>query len=188
MDASKSTTFKNPKRNRLNIACVYLTNYFAADDQGEIAKAKTVLDQHNLQLEVWGASKTFNNTLNYPDPVPHDFYDDAVNKQTYTALLTSARALISKNCSFSTFLTVVFGQFKHPGIGITPPGMPIAAPLCLVSPNPNPDKMDLLHEMGHAASLHHETAAANFMNLANGRSEVMRFQVESFAKAWYAVG
>ena len=188
MDPSKSTTFKNPKRNRVNIACVYLTNYFAADDQGEIAQAKTVLDDHNLQLEVWGAAKTSLNTLNYPDPVPHDAYDDAVNKATYTALVKSARLLISKNCPFSTFLTVVFGQFKHPGIGITPPGMPTMAPLCLISPNPNKDKMDLLHEMGHAASLHHESAATNFMNLASGRSEMMKFQVEKIANSYYAVG
>lgn len=188
MDSSNSTTFRNLKRNRLNIACVYLTNYFQSDDQGEIAKAKAVLDRHNLQLEVWGAEKTSQNTLYYPDPVPHDAYDDAANKATYTALVKSARSLISPRCSFSTFLTVVFGQFQHPGIGITPPGMPTTMPLCLISPNVNPDKMDLLHEMGHAASLHHESPAANFMNLASGRSEMMKFQVEKMAASWYAVG
>jgi hypothetical protein len=49
--------------------------------------------------------------------------------------------------------------------------------------------MDLLHELGHAADLHHEDAISkNFMNQTSGRSEMMRFQIEKRAKAWYAVG
>jgi len=191
MDDSKSTTFRNPKRTKLNIACVYLTNYFLADDQGEIAMAKTVLDSHNLQLEVWplGGIKYAGNTLIYPDPVPHDAYDDEVNKVTYKDLLTRARGLIQSKCTFSVYATVVFGQFQHPGKGITPPGMPITTPLCIISPNPNVDKMDVLHEMGHAADLHHEDAISkNYMNQTSCRSEMMKFQVEKMAKSWYAVG
>ncbi|MBK9153625.1 MAG: hypothetical protein IPM25_05335 [Chloracidobacterium sp.] len=190
MDPSKVTTFKLPKRAKVNIICVYLSNYFLNDDQGEVAKAKSVLDNHNIQLEVWpqGAAKTINNTLNYPDPVPHDPYDDAVNKVTYTDLLTRARSLVSSKVPFSVFATVVFGQFKHVGIGITPPSVGLVTPLCIVSPNGNSDKMDVLHELGHASNLHHEDGIAkNFMNGTNGRSEMMRFQVEKMAKSWFAV-
>jgi len=190
MDPSKNTSFKLSKRVKVNIACVYLTNYFLNDDQGETGKAKSVLDSHNIQLEVWppSAAKTPNNTLIYPDPVPHDAYDDAVNKVTYKDLLTRARSLISSKVPFSVFATVVFGQFQHPGIGITPPSVGLVTPLCIVSPNGNSDKMDVLHELGHASDLHHEMGyAKNFMNPTNGRSEMMRFQVEKMAKSWFAV-
>jgi hypothetical protein len=191
MDPSKATNFKNPKRIRLNIACVYLTNYFLADDQGEVNQAKKALDDHNIQLEVWppGAMKAPANTLTYPEPVRHDSYDDAANKVTYTDLLTRARNLVSSKVPFSVFATVVFGQFTHPGIGITPPSVGLITPLCIISPNGNADKMDLLHELGHASDLHHEDPIPkNFMNQTNGRSEMMRFQVEKMAKSWFAVG
>jgi hypothetical protein len=187
-DPSKATNFRNPKRIRLNIACIYLTNYFKSDDQGEVGQAKTVLDSHNLQLEVWpmNGAKRDGNTLIYPEPVPHDAYDDAVNRKTYSELLMSARALALNKCGFSVFATVVFGQFAHRGIGITPPGF-LMTPLCIISPNGNSDKMDLLHELGHAADLHHEDPIPkNFMNQTNGRSEMMRFQVEKMAKSWYS--
>jgi hypothetical protein len=190
MDPAKDTNFKNPKRVKVNIACVYLTNYFKGDDQGEVGQAKKVLDSHNLQLEVWpqGGVRYAGNILEYPDPVPHDAYDDAVNKVTYTDLLKRARNLVSSKVPFSVFATVVFGQFQHPGIGITPPSVGFITPLCIISPNGNPDKMDLVHELGHAADLHHEDSIPkNFMNRANGRSELMRFQIEKIAKSWYAV-
>jgi hypothetical protein len=186
----KDTNFRNEKRIKLNIACVYLTNYFKSDDQGEVGQAKSVLDSHNLQLEVWpeGGKKYAGNTLIYPDPVPHDAYDDEKNKATYRDLLAKARSLIGSKCPLSVYVTVVFGQFQHPGIGITPPGMPITTPLCIISPNGNADKMDLLHEIGHAADIHHEDSIAkNFMNQTNGRSEMMKVQVEKMAKSWYAV-
>jgi hypothetical protein len=48
--------------------------------------------------------------------------------------------------------------------------------------------MDVLHELGHASDLHHEGEAKNFMNPTDGRSEMMRFQVEKMAKSWFAVG
>jgi hypothetical protein len=187
----KDTGFSSSKRVKLNIVCVYLTNYFKPDDQGEVGQAKKVLDSHNLQLEVWpqGGVKYAGNTLEYPDPVPHDSYDDEANKKTYRDLLNRARSLVSGKVSFSVYATIVFGQFQHPGIGITPPKMPITTPLCIISPNANPDKMDLLHELGHAADLHHEDSISkNFMNQTNGRSEMMKFQVEKMAKSWYAVG
>jgi hypothetical protein len=189
--ADTDTNFRNPRRTRLNIACIYLTNYFLGDDQGEVGQARKVLDSYNLQLEVWPpqAIKYEGNTLEYPDPVPHDFYDDEPNKQTYRDLLARARSLVHSKVPFSVYATVVFGQFKHPGIGITPTKMPITTPLCIISPNANPDKMDLLHELGHASDNHHEDGSPkNFMNQANGRSEMMKFQIEKMARSWYAVG
>jgi hypothetical protein len=189
-DPDKVTNFKNPKRVKLNIACVYLSNYFLADDQGVVAGAKKLLDAHNLQLEVWpqGGQKTDGNTLIYPEPVPHDAYDDEENRKTYKDLLMRSRALVASKCTYSVFATVVFGQFKHVGKGITPPGL-LMTPLCIISPNANSDKMDLLHELGHGSDVHHEDGTPkNFMNQTDGRSEMMKFQVEKMAKSWFAVG
>ena len=118
MDPEKSTTFRNPRRVKLNIAVVYLNNYFLPDDQGGIARTRDALDQHNLQLEVWPpqGARTSANTLIYPYPeVPHDAYDDAVNRANYKALLNSARDLVRNRVTYSNYLTVVYGQFKHPG-------------------------------------------------------------------------
>ena len=189
--ADNDTNFRNPTRVRLNIACVYLSNYFKSDDQGEVGQAQKVLDSHNLQLEVWPPSgqKYAGNTLTYPDPVPHDFYEDAPNRATYKDLLLRARSLVAGKITFSAYATVIFGQFQHPGIGIAPRGMPITTPMCIISPNANPDKMDLLHELGHTADLHHEDRISkNFMNQTNGRSEMMKFQIEKMARAWNTVG
>jgi hypothetical protein len=62
-------------------------------------------------------------------------------------------------------------------------------PLCIISPNANSDKMDLLHELGHGSDVHHEDGTPkNFMNQTDGRSEMMKFQVEKMAKSWFAVG
>jgi hypothetical protein len=189
-DPEKVTNFKSKKRVKINIACVYLTNYFLNDDQGEVSQAKKSLDDHNLQLEVWpaGAIKTPGNTLIYPEPVPHDAYDEEENRKTYKDLLSRARGLVSSKVPFSVFATVVFGQFKHVGKGITPPYTGLITPLCIISPNPNPDKMDVLHELGHASDLHHEDAVGtNFMNGTNGRSEMMKYQVEKMARSWFSV-
>src|SRR5215217_4274219 len=155
-DPDKVTNFKNPKRIKLNIACVYLSNYFKTDDQGEVGMAKKLLDSHNLQLEVWpmNGAKSDGNTLIYPNPVPHDPFDEELRRKTYKDLLMSARALVAAKCGFSVFATVIFGQFDHRGIGITPPGF-LMTPLCIISPNANTDKMDLLHELGHASDVHH---------------------------------
>lgn len=192
MDDSKSTTFKNTKRVRLNIACVYLSNYFLSDDQGEVAKARTILDDHNLQLEVWpqNGMKYAGNTIIYPEPVPDDAFDPEVKKAAYKALRAQAQDLIKSKVAFATYMLVVFGQFKESGIGVTPPSLTLGvSPGCMISPNGNPDKMDLLHEMGHAADVHHEEKIPkNFMNPTTGRSEMMKFQIEKMAKAWYAVG
>jgi hypothetical protein len=188
----RDINFRNPKRVRLNIVCVYLSNYFKADDQGEVAKAKTVLDTHNLQLEVWpeGGKKYAGNTIIYPDPVPEDPYDDEVKRAAYKALRAQAQDLVKSKVTFATYMLVIFGQFKEPGIGVTPAALTLGVSRgCMISPNGNTDKMDLLHEMGHGADLHHEEAVRkNFMNPTDGRSEMMKFQVEKMAKAWYAVG
>src|ERR1043166_669477 len=97
--ADRDKAFRNPKRVRLTIACIYLSNYFPSDDQGVIAKARAMLDEHNLQLDVWpdNGQKYAFNTLPYSsNPGPHD--DDA-----YKELRAAVDDKIKKGgCTFIT--------------------------------------------------------------------------------------
>src|SRR5450631_1204696 len=97
--------FRNTKRARLTIACIYLDNYFKKDDQGVVGKALDMLNMHNLQLDVWPANGQKNafNTLAYgSDPVPHN--DDA-----YKTLRAAVDEKIKKGgCTFVIPLPIVF--------------------------------------------------------------------------------
>jgi hypothetical protein len=186
--SDRDTDFRNPKRVRLTIACVYLSNYFPKDDQGVIAKARAILDEHNLDVDVWpdNGKKQAINTLAYSaDPVPHD--DEA-----YKALRAAVDEKIKKGgCTFVIPLPIVFCQFQYSGHGTTPHAMKKLTHACLISTTVNNDKVTLVHEMGHAAGLGHENGQGNrgnFMHEAEPRSQMYRFQVEKMAKAMYAVG
>lgn len=66
----RELNYRLPKRVKLNIACIYLDNYKKADDRGVIAKAKEVLEKHNIELNVWpgtGMKQPGVNTLTYLD-------------------------------------------------------------------------------------------------------------------------
>ena len=180
--------FKNPKRIRLTIACIYLDNHFKNDDQAVIRKAKDMLDEHNLALDVWpdNGQKFAFNTLNFGyDIIPHE-------EDVYKALRAAVDEKIKQGgCTFILPMPVVFCQFKHPGLGVVPPYMKKLTDACLIAPDPNPDKVTLIHELGHGAGLNHEKGAsnaANFMHELNGRSQMYKYQVEKMAKAMYAVG
>jgi hypothetical protein len=183
----RDSRFRNSKRVRLTIACIYLDNYFKKNDQGVVIKAFDMLDEHNLHLDVWPANGQKNafNTLEYSsDPVPH-------NDEAYKALRSAVDEKIKKGgCTFVIPLPIVFCQFQYPGHSITPPAMKKLTLACLISPTANNDKVMLLHEMGHAADLNHEKGDSNrgnFMHEAEPRLLMYRFQVEKLAKAIYAV-
>lgn len=134
---NRDTQFRNPKRVRLTITCIYLDNYFERDDLGVIAKARVLLEEHNLQLGVWpdnGWKNAFNTLAYDPDPVP-------IDDQAYKALRVAIDQKIRQGgCTFVIPLPIVFCQFKHPGHGIVPPAMKKFTPACLISPTPNKDR------------------------------------------------
>ena len=183
------TNYKHHKKVRLTIACVYLTNHFRPDDQGTIAKAKEMLERHGLELDVWPAfgKKMSINTLDFGyDIIPDD--DDV-----YKALRAAAAEKIKQGgCTFVAPMPVIFTQFKHWGLGVTPPQMATKyTPACLIAPDVNTDKMTLIHEMGHGAGLFHENGPAhakNFMYFGENRTNMYKHQVEKLAKATFAVG
>lgn len=181
------TSFQLPKRVRLTVACVYLDNYYPKDDQGVIAKAKSLLADYGIQLALWpdnGQKFPFNTLKMSWDQVPHE-------PGAYRALRAAVDDNIKNNgCTFVIPLPVVFCQFQHPGHGITPPDMKKLTRACLISTSVNKDKITMVHEMGHAASLDHEHGdghRGNIMHEAEPRSFMYRYQGERMAKAMFAV-
>lgn len=183
-----NTTYRNPKRIRLTIGCVYLSTYYTHDDRGVIAKAREVLDRHNIELDVFpanGAKSPFN-TINH-DQLPKDTMED------YTVIYNMAKAKLKQmGCTFAIPLPVVFGQYKSYGYGIAPKvHKQHLTRLVMIAPTGNADKMDLLHEIGHAAELQHDNRDGpprNFMHEASPRSVMYQYQVQAVAKALFSVG
>ena len=181
------TNYRLNKRIRLTIACLYLNSYFAANDRGVIAKAREVLDQHNIQLDVFPeyGLKTSWNTLSYDKSVKDE-------PEAYKELYKAAKEKIKQmGCTYIIPLPVIFGQYESGGYAIAPKVPGELTRLCMISPTGNADKMDLLHELGHAAELHHDTtdgSPRNFMHVANPRSVMYKYQVEALGKAPFSVG
>ncbi len=184
------TNFRLHKRVTLNVAALYLPSYFLPDDHGTLKAARTLLEAHNIGLRIWpyAGEKTSVNTLldnRYRDPIPH-------RRDAYQQLRKDVNARISNRATGYPFLVpVIFCQFIYPGHGITPPESKIGAQpaACLISPNPQKDRMTVLHEMGHSAQCHHmkgKQHAKNVMHERDGRDNLYKTQVEMFSKAFFA--
>ncbi len=203
MSKERELNFRVKKRITLNIACVYLDNYKGIDDRGVIAKAKEVLDTHNIELNIWpesGSKQVGVNTLTYLDlPEISDMEKKVMNiipheDAAYKAVRRAVDQKIKGQCTAVYALPVVFCQYVHAGYGVTPPETKLSTSLtraCFIGMAGNDDKMDLLHEMGHSIEAigdGHSPDTGNFMHTTNGRTFMYRFQVEFMAKAFYAVG
>lgn len=184
----KILNYRSPKRVRLTVGCVYLESYFTNTDRGMVAKAREVLDKHNIELDVFPgfATKTSWNTIpNTSERIPDE-------TEAYKVVYQAAKAKLRQmGCGFTIPLPVVFGEFLCGGYGIAPKVTGELTRLCMISATGNSDQLDFLHEIGHAAGLGHEPddkAPRNFMHEANPRSILYKYQVEMFAKAPFAVG
>jgi hypothetical protein len=181
------------KRVTLNVAAIYLPTFKRADDGGNFQAAKTLLDKHNIGLNVWpaGGGKQSVNSL------PLSLYDKPIakNKDAYQQLVKDVSSWIKNRATGYPFLVpVIFCEFEARGVAITPheSKMGAATPVCLISMSAMTmkDKMTVLHEMGHAALYpdpsHDSTQPGNLMQDADGRTFLFRYQVEAFAKAYFA--
>lgn len=174
------------KRVTLNVAILYTGSYYAKDDRGTIAKAREVLDRYNIDLRLWpddGQRGGGNMLQDITTPIPH-------TEEAYKALRKRVDAMVRGGSGFSVYAPAVFSQFDHRGYGITPEWFKNVTRGCLVAPSGNSDCMDLLHELGHCAGCDHEHGEEtrdNFMNEANGRSEISPEQIEKLMTATFAV-
>lgn len=185
--ARYDTNFRLQKRVSLRIAVIYLPSYFLANDKNTLRTASDLLDEHNIGWTMWpyGGKKSSKNTLidmRYRDPIPHE-------RKAYQQLRKDVNELIRNRVhGFPYVVPVIFCQFNHPGHGITPPWSKLGAEptACLISPNPQNDRMTVLHELGHAAGLHHENGSRhlkNVMHKRDGRENLYEHQVQTFGKA-----
>lgn len=189
---SKDWAFKD--RVDICIACCYTPSYYAKDDRGTIAKAREVLDRHNIGLSVWpednGGQKGGGNTLAHEmwkAPVLHD-------KEAYRKLRSDMYGLLYRTCR-KPVAFVVFTNFDYSGYGIAPSLFTGVAPVvgetpgCLIKPVGNDDQMDLLHELIHCAGLSGHADAkdrSNVMNEANGRSVMTREQGAALVRSAFS--
>jgi hypothetical protein len=181
------------KRVTLNVAAIYLPTYKQANDGGNFQAAKTLLEKHNIGLQVWpsGGGKQSVNTLAlsaYEKPI-------ANNKAAYQQLIGDVNNWIKNRAPGYPFLvSVIFCQFDADGVAITPHSSKVgaASPACLISMSAMTikDKMTVLHEMGHSAlypvSDHDSSEPGNLMQEADGRTFLLRYQVEAFSTAFFA--
>src|SRR5215213_727420 len=123
------TGFENPKRVRLTVACVYLESYFKDTDRGMVAKAREVLDQHNIELDVFpgfGTKTSWNTLPNTTEPIA----DDAA---AYKVIYQAAKAKFKQmGCGFGIPLPVVFGEFSNRGYAIAPKVPGELTRLCMI--------------------------------------------------------
>jgi hypothetical protein len=181
------------KRVTLNVAAIYLPTFKLANDGGNFAAAKTLLEKHNIGLQVWpaGGAKQFVNSLSvspYDKPI-------ADNKAAYQQLVKDVNSWIKNRAPGYPFLvSVIFCEFAAGGLAITPHSSKVgaASPACLISMSAltMKDKMTVLHEMGHSALYpvyaHDTSEPGNLMQEADGRTFLFRYQVEAFGTAFFA--
>ncbi|QQS40247.1 MAG: hypothetical protein IPM63_12885 [Acidobacteriota bacterium] len=183
-----NTGYRNPKRVRLTVGLVYFSTYFKNDDRGVVAKAREVLDDHNIELDVFPTDikKTASNTIQ-TDFVPKDTPED------YAKVYKMAKDKLKQmGCTFVIPLPVVFGTYQCSGYGIAPRAPNQLTRLVMIYPEGNSDGLDLLHEIGHASELGHDLRTddppRNFMHTTNPRAVMYEYQVKAIAKAPFAVG
>jgi hypothetical protein len=181
------------KRVILNVAAIYLPTFNMANDGGNFQAAKTLLEKHNIGLQVWpagGGKQSVNSLVVSP-------YDKPIadTKAAYQQLIKDVNNWIKSRATGYPFLvSVIFCQFDADGVAITPHSTKVgaASPACLISMSAMTikDKMTVLHEMGHSALYpvyaHDTSEPGNLMQEADGRTYLFRYQVEAFSTAFFA--
>jgi hypothetical protein len=178
--------FKVPGNKKVNLALFWASNFFGAKDKDQIAKAESMLGEHGMGLNCWPSNKTKSTAHTF------DFGAELIKEEQYTQIyqaLTGAKNDAGKR----DHLIVLFCQFLYSGQGITitkGPNLCFRTPMVFVSASPGDDGATLLHEVGHAAGMDHDKTSTgktgrNFLNEAESRSTMMKWQLEKLAKATF---
>jgi len=184
--------FRLKKRVTLNVAAIYLPTFSRPNDMGNFRAAADLLEKYNIGLRVWppGGDKLSVNSLDfgpYDKPIPN-------TRAAYQQLRKDVNEWIGNRATGYPFLVpIIFCQYDTRGAGITPHSTKIGAatPACLISMSASSmqDRMTVLHEMGHAALYpkhRHDGTPGNLMQEADGRTYLLKYQVEAFGKAFFA--
>lgn len=184
-----------------------------------VAKAKGMLNEHDLDLDVF---EPVNKVLNYIDAVQTDDQYAAVRRLAEKVIQAEPNAIGRLPVIVCPFVIVdpnrPVASFGHYGVTlIEPDGGPVTLEgqtwkpfVTINSLHATEAKVTLLHEIGHAAGLHHETEnldaffgknvamnylatqgidlLKNFMNEDNHKDafDMYAFQVRTIAGAYFA--
>jgi hypothetical protein len=186
MSDQGSTTYRQSGSTKVRLALFWATNYFGNTDLFVIRRTKEMLEEHGLGLTLWpGSTKASQTTLTVPDRL--------VERADYDDLHDSAAEILSDS-GVKGHLIVIFCQFRYTANGLTISDTPtrcLTRPFCLISPTVSSDNVTLLHEVGHAGGLDHDTTTSkqssrNFMHEAEPRTTMMKWQIQKMATAFYS--
>lgn len=188
--ADDDQSYRLPKRVTLNVAAIYLPTYNKPTDFGNFKAAETLLEKHNIGLQLWpaGGKKLATNSLPiYSEPIKD-------NRAAYQQLAKDIfEFLKNKVPGYPFVVPVIFCRYDTAGVGVTPHAskVGVASPVCLISPGIETmkDNMTVLHEMGHAAlypDASHAGTPGDLMHEADGRKYMTKKEVEAFGKAIFA--
>jgi hypothetical protein len=179
--------YKVPGNKTAKLALFWAADFFGTRDQGVIAMSRKMLGEHGMNLECWppGEQKTAERTFDFGAGVITPKQHGDIYSQLKDICLAAGKA---------SHLITLFCQFQAAANGLTiidtPTGC-LVQPMVFVAPTPaGGDMVTLLHEMGHASGLGHDntskgTTGRNFMNEAETRSTMMKWQLLKLSTAFY---
>ncbi len=187
MSNEGSTTYKHPGNLRARLALFWVTNCPGDNNsQSNIKRTEEMLKEHGFGLDIW-SSRT------RADQATIQFEDRLIEKTDYDFLVEKYSEILS-GAGKDNYLPVIFCQFRYPAHGLTVSDTStkcLTKPFCMVDPLfAGGDNVTLLHEVGHAAGLDHDKTSTdpknrNFMNEAEGRTKMYKWQIEKMAKAFF---
>ncbi|MDZ4780241.1 MAG: hypothetical protein SGJ19_08315 [Planctomycetia bacterium] len=178
--------YKLPGNKKVNLALFWATNSFGDKHTAGLNKAEAMLKEHGMGLNCWPSSR-----IKTPDRT-FDFGPELIREEQYTDIYRTVSG-VADGAGLREHLIVVFCSFVKRANGTTISRGPLLCfrrPMVFVSCSPGDDAVTLLHEVGHAAGMDHDltstgTTARNFMNEAETRSTMMKWQVEKMGQAFF---
>lgn len=183
--------YHHPGNVKLRLTLFWTESVATDNAPGLVDKADTLLKQHDLALDVMpGKAKDAKFTLKFNRKLEYDsdvadlrmlahktFQDDGVKKRLPVIFCPFDFAMKKKDDNDPYGFCLPKGDWL---------------PFVLINTAmTNPDKVTLLHEIGHAANLGHESftdkdAVVNFMSYGANRTDMLRRQVLAIATAYFA--
>ena len=188
--ADDDKDYRIPKKVILNVAAVYLASYTKTNDFGNFKAAETLLEKHNIGLQLWpagGKKLEINSLASHAEEIKD-------TNESYKQLAKDVFDFLkNKVPGYPFVIPIVFCSYAARGVAITPHASKVGAatPICLISSGIETmkDNMTVLHEMGHAVlypDASHAQTPGDLMHEADGRKYMTKKEVEAFAKAYFA--